>query len=31
MEQYLLAKINNPFEDTYYDQYDPNLLKQEAR
>lgn len=31
MEQYLLAKAYNPFEDTFYDRYDPNLLKQEAR
>lgn len=31
MEQYLLAKTYKPFEDTNYDRYDPNLLKQEAR
>lgn len=31
MEQYLMAKSYNPFEDTIYDRYDPNLLKQEAR
>lgn len=31
MEQYLLAKAYKPFENTYYDRYDPNLLKQEAR
>ena len=31
MEQYLLAKAHKPFEDTYYDRYDPNRLKQEAR
>ena len=31
MEQYLLAKAYKPFEGAYYDRYDPNLLKQEAR
>lgn len=31
MEQHLLAEAYKPFEDTYHDRYDPNLLKQEAR